>query len=65
MPGVGAHLVVIALAACAMKLDWTSSAHSYTPGVHYVVCADTLRITNGRVTVETRGDGLFKAGFER
>jgi len=63
---IGARYVLsAAVAACPMQLDWTSSAHSYTPGPHFVVCADTLRIVNGKAIVETRGDGLFRSGFER
>lgn len=63
---IGAHYIMAAaIVACPMHLDWNSSAQSYTPGQHVVVCADTLRIINGKVIVETKGDGLFRSGFER
>lgn len=62
---LGTRYVVAAVLGCPMQLDWTTSAHSYTPGQHIVVCADTLRIVHGRTIVETKGDGIYKSGFER
>lgn len=59
----GARYVLAAVLVCPMQIDWTQ--HSYTETHRVVVCAQSWRVVKGVTVIETKGDGVFRAGFER